>query len=81
MRAQSRVRSSTSGVNNTHMQDTDLETYYRRLIRRNECIERQVGLASLKHPKISLDLSQIAEDYKDTESDEDFYLNDTSSRS
>ncbi|KAI3867990.1 hypothetical protein MKX03_035206 [Papaver bracteatum] len=81
MREQSRTGSSTSGVNNTHMQDTDLETHYRRLSRRNECLERQVSLASLKHPEIVSELYQIAEDYKDIESDEDFGLSNTSSSS
>lgn len=81
MRGQSRAGPSTSAAHSTPMQDTDLETYYGRLSRRNECLERQVSLASLKNPEIVSHLSQIAEDYKDTESDEDFDLSDTSSSS
>ncbi|KAI3856733.1 hypothetical protein MKX03_030000 [Papaver bracteatum] len=81
MRGQSRARQSISVAYRKPVQDTDIETYYRRLSRRNECLERQVILASLKHPEIILDLSQIAEEYKDIESDEDFGLSDTSSSS
>ncbi|KAI3831286.1 hypothetical protein MKX03_034072 [Papaver bracteatum] len=81
MRGKSSAGPSTSAGYNTPIQDTDLETYYIRLSRRNECLERQVSLASLKHPEIISDLSQIAKDYKDTKSNEDFGLSDTSSSS
>ncbi|KAI3927924.1 hypothetical protein MKW98_023525 [Papaver atlanticum] len=81
MRGQSHTKTNTSAGPSASMQDVDLETFYRRLSRRNDCLERQVIFASLKHPELASDLSMIAEDYKDTESEEDFGLSDTSSRS
>ncbi|KAI3845723.1 hypothetical protein MKX03_022102 [Papaver bracteatum] len=78
MRGQSRAGKSTSTTHSTPAQDTDLETFYRRLSRRNDCLERQVSFASLKHPELSSNLTLIAEDYKDTESEEYFGLSDTS---
>ncbi|KAI3887361.1 hypothetical protein MKX03_002765 [Papaver bracteatum] len=81
IRGQSRTGPSTSAAYSTPIQDTDLETYYQRLSRRNECLERQVSFASLEHPEIVSELYQIAKNYKDTESDEYFGLSDTSSSS
>ncbi|KAI3934143.1 hypothetical protein MKW98_027353 [Papaver atlanticum] len=81
MRGQSHTGTTTSAAPNTPMQDNDLETFYRRLCRRNDCLERQVSFISLRHPELATELTLIAEDYKDTESEEDFGLSDTSSSS
>ncbi|KAI3835605.1 hypothetical protein MKW98_027517 [Papaver atlanticum] len=81
MRGQSHVGTSTSAAFNTHVQDFELETFYRKLSRRNDCLERQVNFASNKFPELAADLTKIAQDYKDTKSEEDFGLSDTSSSS
>ncbi|KAI3946904.1 hypothetical protein MKW98_003467 [Papaver atlanticum] len=79
MRGQSHAGTTTSASPSTPMQDTDLETFYRRLCRRNDCLEHQVSFASLKYPELATELTLIAEDYKDTKSEEYFGLSDTSS--
>ncbi|KAI3950747.1 hypothetical protein MKW98_006814 [Papaver atlanticum] len=81
MRGQSHTKTNTSAGPSTSMQDVDLETYYRRLSRRNDCLERQVSFVTLKHLELASYLTLIAEDYKDIESEEDFGLSDTSSSS
>ncbi|KAI3835302.1 hypothetical protein MKW98_020418 [Papaver atlanticum] len=81
MRRQSHAGTTTSVSPSTPMQDFDLETFYRRISRRNDCLERQVTFASKKFPELIEDLTLIAQDYKDTESEEDFGLSDTSSSS
>ncbi|KAI3882331.1 hypothetical protein MKX03_026335 [Papaver bracteatum] len=81
MRGKRHAGTSTSAASNTPMQDFDLETFYRRLSRRNDYLERQVNFPSNKFPELAADLTKISQDYKDTESEEDFGLRDTSSGS
>ncbi|RZC73015.1 hypothetical protein C5167_048497, partial [Papaver somniferum] len=72
MRGRSHAGTNTSVASNTPMQDFDLETFYRRLSRRNDYLERQVIFSSNKFPDLAADLTNIAQDYKDTKYEEDF---------
>ncbi|KAI3894279.1 hypothetical protein MKX03_001826 [Papaver bracteatum] len=79
MRGQEHCGTNAGAAPSTPMQYFDLETFYRRLSRRNDCLERQVNFESNKFSELLADLTRIAQDYKDTDSEREFGLSDSSS--